>query len=194
MFLATWYQGLFALDAADLGRPVPAESPQAGQASQAGQGGKVAQATQAARDAPVAQVATDSLDRAFWDQVLAVRLAVAKPLEAARQAGLIGSGLDAELDLYAAPELAATLNRLGDELRFALITSAAPVHSLADRPADAQDTDLAGLAVRVRKSTHPKCVRCWHLRPDVGADPAHPELCGRCVDNVAGAGEERRFA
>ena len=152
VFLATWYQGLFTLDAAD------------------------------------------SFDRAFWDQVLAVRLAVAKPLEAARQAGLIGSGLDAELDLYAAPELAATLDRLGDELRFALITSAAPVHPLAERPADAQDTELAGLAVQVRKSTHPKCVRCWHLRPDVGADPAHPELCGRCVDNVAGTGEERRFA
>jgi isoleucyl-tRNA synthetase len=152
VFLASWYQGLFALDAAD------------------------------------------SLDRAFWEQVLAVRLAVAKPLEAARQTSLIGSGLDAELDLYAAPELAATLGRLGDELRFALITSAAPVHPLADRPPEAQDTELAGLAVRVRKSAHPKCVRCWHLRPDVGADPAHPELCGRCIDNVAGAGEKRRFA
>ena len=138
--------------------------------------------------------AADPFDRAFWDQVLAVRLAVAKPLEAARQAGLIGSGLDAELDLYAAPELAATLGRLGDELRFALITSAAPVHPLAERPADAQETELPGLAVRVRKSAHPKCVRCWHLRPDVGPDPAHPELCGRCVDNVAGPGEVRRYA
>ena len=188
VFLATWYQGLFALDAADLRRPEPQDSPQ---------GGPVARPVQEARDARDvrdAHKARDAIDRAFWDQVLAVRLAVAKPLEAARQAGLIGSGLDAELDLYAAPELAATLGRLGDELRFALITSAAPVHPLADRPTDAQDTELAGLAVRVRKSVHPKCVRCWHLRPDVGADPEHPELCGRCVDNVAGAGEKRRFA
>ncbi len=138
--------------------------------------------------------AGDAFDRAFWDQVLAVRLAVSKPLETARQGGLIGSSLDAEIDLYAAPELVTTLGRLGDELRFALITSAARVLPLAERPDEAQDTELEGLAIQVRKSTHAKCVRCWHLRADVGQDPEHPELCGRCVVNVAGIGEERRFA
>jgi isoleucyl-tRNA synthetase len=138
--------------------------------------------------------AGDAFDRAFWQQVLAVRLAVSKPLEAARQAGLIGSSLDAEIDLYAAPELAAILDRLADELRFALITSAARVLPLVDKPADAQDTELEGLALQVRKSSHAKCVRCWHLRADVGQDPEHPELCGRCLTNVAGVGEERRFA
>ncbi|MGB4336779.1 MAG: zinc finger domain-containing protein, partial [Chromatiaceae bacterium] len=102
--------------------------------------------------------------------------------------------LDAEIDLYAAPELAATLARLEDELRFALITSAARVLPLADKPADAQDTELEGLALQVRKSAHAKCVRCWHLRADVGQDHEHPELCGRCLTNVAGVGEERRFA
>ncbi len=138
--------------------------------------------------------AGDAFDRAFWQQVLAVRFAVAKPLEAARQAGLIGSSLDAELELYAAPALAKTLGRLGDELRFALITSAARVLPQETRPAAAEDTDLEGLAVQVRRSAHAKCARCWHLREDVGEDPNHPELCGRCVENIAGAGEERRFA
>ncbi len=138
--------------------------------------------------------AGDAFDRAFWQQVLAVRFAVAKPLEAARQAGLIGSSLDAELELYAAPALAKTLDRLGDELRFALITSAARVLPQETRPAAAEDTELEGLAVQVRRSAHAKCARCWHLREDVGEDPNHPELCGRCVENIAGAGEERRFA
>ncbi len=138
--------------------------------------------------------AGDAFDRAFWQQVLAVRFAVAKPLEAARQAGLIGSSLDAEIELYAAPALAKTLDRLGDELRFALITSAARVLPQETRPAAAEDTELEGLAVQVRRSAHAKCARCWHLREDVGEDPNHPELCGRCVENIAGAGEERRFA
>ena len=117
-----------------------------------------------------------------------------KPLETARQGGIIGSSLDAEIDLYAAPELVTTLGRLGDELRFALITSTARVLPLAERSDEAQGTELEGLAIQVRKSTHPKCVRCWHLRSDVGQDPTHQELCGRCVINVSGAGEERRFA
>jgi isoleucyl-tRNA synthetase len=152
VFLATWYEGLFPLDA------------------------------------------DDAFDAGFWDTVLAVRVNVAKQLEVARKEGAIGSSLDAELDLYCDQDLADTLSQLGDELRFALITSYARVHPLEDRPSDAEDTELTGLAGRVSRSAHPKCARCWHHREDVGSDPDHPELCGRCVENVVGAGEERRFA
>jgi isoleucyl-tRNA synthetase len=136
----------------------------------------------------------DRFDRGFWQRVLAVRVAVAPPLEAARKAGAIGSSLDAEADLYADEGTRDVLARLGDELRFVLITSDARVHPLAERPADAVASELAGLSVRVAPSAHAKCVRCWHHREDVGVDAEHPELCGRCVENVAGAGETRRFA
>jgi isoleucyl-tRNA synthetase len=138
--------------------------------------------------------ADDPFDRAFWDTVLAVRINVAKQLESARKDGAIGSSLDAELDLYCDQDLVDTLARLGDELRFALITSYARVHPLVEKPADAQETELTGLALRVTPSPHAKCVRCWHHRQDVGASPEHPELCGRCVENVAGAGERRDYA
>jgi isoleucyl-tRNA synthetase len=138
--------------------------------------------------------AGDPFDRALWDQVLAARTACGKHLEIARNQGLIGAALDAELDLYCAPELLAPLARLGDELRFVLITSEVRLHPLPERPDDAADTDLDGLAIRVTASPHPKCVRCWHHRADVGANPEHPELCGRCVDNVVGRGEARKFA
>ncbi len=138
--------------------------------------------------------ADDPLDRAFWDRVLAARVALGPALEAARKGGAIGSGLDAELDLYCDEALLETLTRLGEELRFVTITSEARLHPLAERPDEAAPTDLPGLAVQVTASTHPKCTRCWHHRPEVGANPEHPELCGRCVENVAGAGETRRFA
>ncbi|RYY70673.1 MAG: hypothetical protein EOO24_49540, partial [Comamonadaceae bacterium] len=43
-------------------------------------------------------------------------------------------------------------------------------------------------------SADTKCERCWHWRADVGADPAHPTICGRCVSNLFGAGEARVHA
>ncbi len=138
--------------------------------------------------------AQEPLDRDFWEQVRSVRVAVAKALETARQSGLIGGSLDAEVALYCAPGLLETLSRLGKELRFVLITSDASLHPTADRPPEAQDTERAGMALVVRRSPHKKCARCWHLRPEVGTHPAHPDLCGRCLDNLFGAGEERRFA
>jgi isoleucyl-tRNA synthetase len=131
-----------------------------------------------------------------WDLVHAVRDDVARELEALRNAGRIGSSLDAELVLYAAPDLAEKLRRPGDELRFLMLTSATRVEPLEARPADA--IALEGFAERLYAEVVPtqqqKCVRCWHRRPDIGAHPDHPEICGRCAENVAGPGEQRRWA
>ena len=108
--------------------------------------------------------------------------------------GRIGSSLDAEVDLYCDANLQNRLGRLKDELRFVLITSYARVHPEAEAPTEAVVTDIPGAKLVVNPSPHPKCVRCWHHREDVGEHPAHTELCSRCVANVEGAGETRRFA
>ncbi len=129
-----------------------------------------------------------------WNQVIAVRTAVAKELEQLRRDGDIGSGLDAEVDLYCDENLHNLLAKLEDELRFVLITSYAQIHPLAEASENAAETEVNGLKVLVSVSEYPKCVRCWHHREDVGANAEHPELCGRCVDNVAGDGEERHYA
>lgn len=47
--------------------------------------------------------------------------------------------------------------------------------------------------IAARPSSAGKCVRCWHHRADVGHDAGHPELCGRCVQNVVGSGELRQW-
>ncbi len=137
------------------------------------------------------------MDDAFWEQVLEVRTAVARQLEHLRVAGGIGSSLDAEVDLFCGRELLDRLARLEDELRFVLITSEARVHIDSEHAEDDVHVTLANgdeLWIRVMPSPHPKCVRCWHHRFDVGHDEEHPELCGRCLSNVAGPGELRRFA
>ncbi|HSN17402.1 MAG TPA: class I tRNA ligase family protein, partial [Gammaproteobacteria bacterium] len=133
-------------------------------------------------------------DMRLWQQVLAVREVVRKELEKLRVEGKIGSSLDAEVDLYCEPELQQALGSLGDELRFALITSYARVHGDGQKPADAvADPEVSGLWVKVKASTHEKCVRCWHHREDAGRDKQHPGLCGRCIENVAGSGETRKY-
>ena len=131
------------------------------------------------------------LSRDYWDQVMAVKVAVNKEIEEARNRKEVGSGLSAEVDLYVAPALKQQLAVLGDELRFVLITSAARLH---DESEEGQGTDVAGLRVKITPSVYTKCVRCWHYRADVGSHPEHPEACARCVENVAGAGEQRLFA
>jgi isoleucyl-tRNA synthetase len=129
-----------------------------------------------------------------WDRLLAARAAVGPILERMRKDGRIGSSLGAELTLFAEPALLETMQQLGEELRFVFITSEAACVPAVDRGADAEPTELAELWVSARPTEHAKCVRCWHHRADVGADPEHPELCGRCITNVTGAGETRRFA
>jgi len=136
----------------------------------------------------------DALDSAFWERVIAVRTAVNRVLEALRGEGALRGSLDATVTLYCGEELEATLARLGDELRFVLITSEAIVRPLAQAPDSARATDLDDLRLSAQASAQEKCERCWHRRADVGSDPEHPTLCARCVTNVEGPGEVRHFA
>jgi isoleucyl-tRNA synthetase len=126
--------------------------------------------------------AQDATLVAKWTRILALRAQVQKELEAVRQSGAIGSSLAADVDIVAAGADYDALASLGDDLRFVLITSKASV-----RRGNA-------LAITVTPSPHRKCERCWHWRADVGADAAHPGLCGRCVANLFGAGEPREHA
>ena len=134
------------------------------------------------------------MDLGYWNNVTAVRDAVSKELERLRVAGNIGSALDAEVDIYCNPELFDQLQLLQDELRFVLITSYARVHPFDQRTQAAVKTELEGLYVDVTSSSHSKCIRCWHHREDVGTHNDYPEICGRCIDNVAGEGEARKYA
>jgi isoleucyl-tRNA synthetase len=114
-----------------------------------------------------------------------VRAEVQKELESLRTKGGIGSSLAAEVEVHDVAERCRALTELGNDLRFVLITSQASAQEVAD-PAQRR--------IVVRPSADAKCPRCWHYRADIGADPAHPELCGRCVSNLFGAGEPRTHA
>jgi isoleucyl-tRNA synthetase len=138
--------------------------------------------------------AKEGYDDAFWGDVLHVKDAVNGALEQARKDEVLGGSLEADVTIYVDDTLAGQLAKLSDELRFVLITSTAKVASLTDKPADAAATGMDNVFVKVTKSSGEKCVRCWHHREDVGTLAAHPELCGRCVENVDGAGEARAFA
>jgi isoleucyl-tRNA synthetase len=139
----------------------------------------------------------DRFDAAYWERLLELREAVNKRIETLRGEGVLGASLEADVALYCPAGLRAQWERLGDELRFVLITSEARVFDIDDRPADAiaaQLEDGTEYYLSVAATEEPKCVRCWHRRSDVGSNPEHPELCGRCVTNVAGEGEVRRYA
>ncbi|MDF1780958.1 MAG: isoleucine--tRNA ligase [Alcanivoracaceae bacterium] len=130
----------------------------------------------------------------FWQQVLAVKQAVNKSIEDARNEKVVKANLAADAVLYVSDELDGLLKHLGEELRFVTITSTALLKPLSAAPEALSSTALAGLKVHISASAHEKCARCWHHRDDVGSHAAHPELCGRCIENVDGEGEVRRYA
>ena len=133
--------------------------------------------------------------RRWWADLLSIREAAARVLEGMRKDGRIGASLEAKLAIHADPALVERYASAQEELRFFFITSEATLAPLAPRPDEAAEVELAGgeAWVAATASEAAKCVRCWHRRPDVGSHPEHPELCGRCVENVAGPGETRRW-
>ncbi|MDZ4358419.1 MAG: zinc finger domain-containing protein, partial [Variovorax sp.] len=126
--------------------------------------------------------AADEALLARWSRVCELRNAVNKEIETVREAGRVGSSLQATVKLTVPAADHALLASLGEDLRFVLIVSAVQL--------------LQGdaLAIEVTPATATKCERCWHYRDDVGSDAAHPTLCGRCTSNLFGAGEARSVA
>ena len=135
---------------------------------------------------------TADFNDAYWRRIMTVKTEVNKLLEAARNQKVVGASLAADITLFVDGELADDLNRLGDELRFVLISSAATVNAFDANQGEA--TAIDGLRVLVTASAHEKCDRCWHHREDVGSHKLHETLCGRCVENVDGEGEHRTCA
>ena len=122
--------------------------------------------------------------RQKWARIREARAVAMKAIEKARETGEVGSSLQASLILQASGETAQALVSLGEDLRFVMITSEVHVREVAQGETEAQAKPLA----------LPKCGRCWHLRADVGQDPAHPDLCGRCISNLGEPGETRHAA
>jgi isoleucyl-tRNA synthetase len=127
---------------------------------------------------------TELLDK--WTRIRAAREMVNKEIETLREAGKVGSSLQANVALTVPMathgELWEALASLGEDLKFVFITSKMGL--------------VAGdsMVVKVWPSEAVKCERCWHWRDDVGQDPAHPTICGRCTSNLFGPGEDRQFA
>lgn len=130
-------------------------------------------------DLPAVAGAEELLSK--WEKIRQVRADVQKEIENLRTEGKVGSSLQAEVDITVEGEAYDALASLGDELRFVMITSRADLHK---GPA----------SITVHQSQAQKCARCWHYVPSVGSVAEHPTLCSRCVDNLFGAGETRRFA
>lgn len=148
--------------------------------------------TQWFSDFPVIKLCEEE-DQA-WRVLLQIRDEVNKVLEHCRKENKIGSALTAEVLLYADKNLYSVLAKLGDELRFVLITSAAKVFSIKEKTKAAFSTSLPGLFLEIRILKFKKCVRCWQCQSSVGQIEGHLDLCKRCVNNAFGNGEERRFA
>ncbi|CED58500.1 Isoleucyl-tRNA synthetase-Isoleucine--tRNA ligase [Moritella viscosa] len=134
------------------------------------------------------------LNNAYWSKLQAVRSEVNKTVELARNNAVVGGSLQADVTLYANAELAADLDKLGNELRFLLLTSNTKVVAVIEAPADVEASAIDGLWVSVAKSDAEKCERCWHHNETVGQSETHPTICVRCEDNIDGEGEQRQFA
>jgi len=133
-------------------------------------------------------------DDVFWSKTISLINTVNEAIEPLRRDKIIGGSLEATVHVQARNDKSQSfLDQWEDELRYILIVSEAVVESGQVEP-PAGHYETPEYRVWIEKNRHPKCVRCWHQRQDVGDSAEHPELCGRCIENVCGDGESRHIA
>jgi len=122
-----------------------------------------------------------------WKTVRDIRRVVTGAMELKRTQKKIGSSLEAAPMVY----LDSRWNGVLEGIDFAeiCITSGITIGSHADYHDDPNaDTfslpDAPGVIVSFERASGDKCERCWKFLEEVGNDPEHPGLCGRCADAV----------
>jgi isoleucyl-tRNA synthetase len=136
----------------------------------------------------------------YWELLRLLRDEVNKQIEMARNAGKIGSSLEAsvKLTLEESSELLDCLQMIADEFRFVLISSEfvlKTVKQLVEANAGFVHKKIYRFHIDVSSTEQPKCIRCWHRVASVGQNAEHPDICARCLINIeSSSGEQRRFA
>jgi isoleucyl-tRNA synthetase len=128
---------------------------------------------------------------ARWHKVRAVRRVVTGALERKREDRLVGSSLQARCVVYF-PENKWDLADAFSDIDAAeiFITSDAELRRVSDGgdvPEGAfalGEIESLGVVVVVERAAGERCERCWRVLPEVGRDPDHPGICGRCADAV----------
>jgi isoleucyl-tRNA synthetase len=110
-----------------------------------------------------------------WARLREVREHLYRSLEEGRRAKVFGSGMEARISYQVNPADAVAFERDRDLLMTLCIISELEIIASEDIAPGA-----LGVAVATR-SPHPKCERCWNLRPTVGQNAEHPTLCDRCA-------------
>jgi len=133
-------------------------------------------------------------DASFWKETINLINAVNEAIEPLRMDKVVRGSLEATVRIQPRGDSQRQLlEKWADELRFILIVSEAGIVGKDDE-IGGNPYETPGYRIWIEKNTDEKCVRCWHQRADVGQSEEHPELCGRCIENVAGDGEKRRLA
>ena len=108
-----------------------------------------------------------------WATLRAVRDEVLKALEEARNAKLIGTGLEAQVNIAAPDPVYSLLNEHAHPLRYLFIVSAVKL-------TQASGNGTGGVHVEVKNADGLKCERCWNYSTRVGEDKTYPTVCERC--------------
>ncbi|MFV9924648.1 MAG: isoleucine--tRNA ligase [Francisella endosymbiont of Hyalomma scupense] len=135
------------------------------------------------------------LDLEYWAKIQEIRSEVNRVLEIKRNEDVVKASLEAEITIYADKDNYKLLEKLGNELRFLLISSKANLKVIEEKSCKSIAANIPGLSIEITKIEEPKCERCWHRSSTVGRNQQYKDICIRCVENITTAtGESREFA
>jgi len=114
-----------------------------------------------------------------WAHLFGYRDAVLAKLEEARIAKVIGSSLDARVEISSGSHVYDTLDRYRNYLRYLFIVS--EVELLEPNT----EIDRETLKVTITRAHGQKCERCWNYSTHIGESSRYPTVCERCVAALA---------
>ena len=113
-----------------------------------------------------------------WGKIKDIRKVITGALEKKRADKIIGSSLQAHINVYLSKEMKSNIENI-DIAEIAITSSATLMVYESLSPGFSID-EIKGIIVDVKKSNGSKCNRCWKFDNEINSD----SLCNRCKDAI----------
>ncbi|MCR3754929.1 MAG: isoleucine--tRNA ligase [Candidatus Westeberhardia cardiocondylae] len=135
------------------------------------------------------------LNEKYWNLIQKIKDEINIIIEKEKNNHAVHSSLETNVILYAKPNLAKKLKIIENELYFALSTSSAKIKNYYEdhKKLAIPCKNLNNLKILITKAKGDKCQRCWHYTTDIQKNTKYPTICHRCINNITGIGETRKF-
>lgn len=129
----------------------------------------------------------NKINEKIWNKLIIIKLYTNKIIEKMKYKKIINSSLEIKINLYLKKNIFKIIKIMESELKYFFIISKINLKKIKDKKYK------KFFKIKCFKYNGIKCNRCWNYVKKILNNNKYNNICYRCINNIEGKGEKRKF-